>query len=209
MKFKNHAQPLSPGKATRHAQHVANFSAGQAAYNQLLRNIQNYPKLVNERDAILRQVRMNQFKANAIHQRLATFPPSLHGSELRKIANIQARLMPSYHRTENLTARIRQLKRRILNMVPHRFHPAGHHHLPYTNWVLNAWSPNRLIAALQLRGENKLRKQGLRYTMRPNGPTSLRLFKESNANLTAAVSARRKRPASTSPLRNVTKNHGQ
>jgi hypothetical protein len=194
MKFKNLPKPLSPARAARRNQHVANFRAGQAAYNQLLTNLRNIEGLKELRHQIVKQSEKIGALQQALHYRMITYPPNLRGPELRKFQRLQALQNQNGQIYMNAQTRIREAKRRVLNIIPPRFRPPGHHTVPYNVHVLNQWEPTLFIGALGLIPGGKISKAGLNYTTRPHGKTSVNLFARSNANIAGLLKRKRSSP---------------
>jgi hypothetical protein len=194
MKFKNLPQPLSPATAARRNQHVANFRAGQQAYNQLITNLLNIQRLKEEQARRLRQNKENASLIQQIQHRLTWYPASLRGSEQRKSERIGVQRTQRTREYFNTQTRIRNIKRRVLNVLPPRFRPWAHHIMPYNIHVLNQWYPNEVIAALKLGSGRKISKSGLNYATRPHGKTSMNLFARSNANIAGLLKRKRSSP---------------
>ena len=176
------------------ARRVENFRAGQQAYNQLVTNLRNIKRLKNEQNRLSQENEGNAALLRQIERRFTNYPESLRSSERQRYAKILRSRVLKYERFANVQRRLRETKRRVLNVIPVRFRPLAHHPVPYNIHVLNQWSPTGFIAALQLFHARKASKSGLNYVTRPGGPTSMRLLAEHVAN--------RKRPASSSPNRN-------
>ena len=176
------------------ARRVENFRAGQQAYNQLVTNLRNIQLMENEQNRLIRENKKNAALLSQIQPRFTSYPESLRSSERQRYAKISHNRVQKSIRFGNVLRRTREAKRRVLNVIPIRFRPPAHIPVPYNLNVLNQWSPNDFIAALQLLHGRKASRSGLNYVTRPGGPTSMRLLAEHVAN--------RKRPASSSPRRN-------
>lgn len=185
---------LSPTRAARRNQQAANFRAGQAAYNQLLTNLRNIERLKKIEREINNKTEENRAIQRALQYRMITFPPILLQSERNQFQRIQTVQNQRRQNYFNIQRRIREAKRRVLNMISPRFRPQGNPIVPYNDHVVNQWEPTAFIGALKLLPGGKISKAGLNYAARPEGSTSMKLMANSNTNITRLLKRKRSSP---------------
>ena len=146
-------------------QRMQNFRAGQAAYNQFVRDVARLPSLIKESENLRQEAEKNLGESLALVRRIQNGGPYTAYHQ-RKFNSMQAKINRNYARYQTSAAEIMNAKRRILGMVGLRYRqnmgPLGAN-AP----TLRAWNPTRMLAAIRLPAKNKIYKAALRRAARP------------------------------------------
>ncbi len=146
-------------------QRMQNFRAGQAAYNQFVRDVARLPSLIKEHQNLHRETEKNFGEAKVHEWRVQT--PGPHTAyHQRKLNSTIAKINRNFERWQAINTELINTKRRILGMVGLRYRqnmgPFG------TNpMTLRTWNPTRMLAAIRQPAKNKIYKAALRHAARP------------------------------------------
>lgn len=146
-------------------QRMQNFRAGQAAYNQFVRNVAKLPGLIKEHENLVKEAEKNSGEVSVHEWRVQT-PGPYTAYHQRRLNNTVAKMNRNFARFQAVNREIINAKRRILGMVGLRYRqtmgPLG------TNaMTLRVWNPTRMLAAIRQMAKNKIYKAALRHAARP------------------------------------------
>lgn len=146
-------------------QRMQNFRAGQAAYNQFVRDVAKLESLMKQHQNMQRETEKNLGEARVHEWRIQT--PGPHTAyHQRKLNSTIAKINRNFVRWQAINTEIINAKRRIREMVGLRYRqnmgPFG------TNPInLRAWNPTKMLAAIRQPAKNKIYKAALRHAARP------------------------------------------